>query len=47
MTQGGALEVIDDCGHMAPLEAPERVAEAMLGWLRAPSERAEDRHWAS
>ena len=33
MTPGATLEVIDDCGHMAPMEAPEPVAAAMLRWL--------------
>jgi len=47
MIPGAALEVIDDCGHMAPMEAPARVAESILAWLRAPSEDAEERRWAS
>ena len=34
MIPGATLEVIDDCGHMAPMEAPEKVAGAMLRWLR-------------
>jgi pimeloyl-ACP methyl ester carboxylesterase len=44
---GAMFEVIDDCGHMAPMEAPERVADAMSRWLQAPSESFEERRWAS
>ncbi len=29
-----ALTVIDDCGHLAPLERPEPVNRAMRGWLK-------------
>ena len=29
------LEVIDDCGHLSPLEQPERVNVALVGWLEA------------
>ena len=47
MTGGATLEVIDNCGHMAPMEAPARVADALLRWLRAPSKRVEERRWAS
>ncbi len=32
---GSTLEVIDDCGHMIPLEAPERLAALMTAWLQA------------
>ncbi|MEI9892324.1 MAG: alpha/beta hydrolase [Caulobacteraceae bacterium] len=28
------LTVIEDCGHMAPMEQPQAVAEALLRWLR-------------
>lgn len=28
------LAVIDDAGHMAPMEQPAAVAQALLGWLR-------------
>lgn len=31
---GSRLEVLPDCGHMAPIECPEAVAEAVLGFLR-------------
>ena len=47
MIGGSTLEVIDDCGHMAPMESPEQVAEAMLSWLRAPAESVRERQWAS
>jgi pimeloyl-ACP methyl ester carboxylesterase len=48
MIPGGVLEVIDDCGHMVTMEQPERVADAMLHWLRAPmADRATERRWAS
>ena len=47
MTPGARLEVIEDCGHMSPMEAPEQVAHALLRWLRAPAESHEERRWAS
>jgi pimeloyl-ACP methyl ester carboxylesterase len=48
MIPGAALEVIDDSGHMVTMEQPERVADAMLHWLRAPmADRATERRWAS
>ena len=48
MVPGAALAVIDDCGHMATMEQPERVADALLDWLRAPTaDRARERRWAS
>jgi pimeloyl-ACP methyl ester carboxylesterase len=31
------LVVIEHCGHMAPMERPREVANAMLAWLRTPS----------
>ena len=31
------LAVIDRCGHMAPMERPREVAQAMLAWLRVPA----------
>jgi len=34
---GARLVVIDGCGHMAPMERPREVAEAMLAWLRSHS----------
>ena len=27
------LTVIDDCGHMAPMEKPQAVTDALAGWL--------------
>lgn len=30
---GSRLEIIDDCGHLAPLEQPERVTELLRDWL--------------
>jgi pimeloyl-ACP methyl ester carboxylesterase len=33
------LQVIEDCGHMAPAEQPEAVAQALAAWMRtAPAE---------
>ena len=43
MVPGATLQVIDDCGHMAPMEAPEKVADAMLDWLRASALSIEER----
>ena len=37
MIPGAVLDVIDDCGHMVTMEQPERVADALLHWLRAPA----------
>jgi pimeloyl-ACP methyl ester carboxylesterase len=31
---GSTLTVIEDCGHMAPMEAPETVNRAFAQWLR-------------
>ena len=36
MIPDARLAAIDACGHMAPMEQPARVAEALQGWLRAP-----------
>ena len=48
MIPGAALAVIEDCGHMAPMEQPERVAEALLAWLRMPLPHGDgERRWAS
>lgn len=30
---GARLEIIEDCGHMAPLEKPAEVAALLRGWL--------------
>lgn len=29
------LAIVDDCGHMAPMERPQAIADAMLAWLHA------------
>jgi pimeloyl-ACP methyl ester carboxylesterase len=34
---GARLIVIEDCGHMAPMERPDDVARALREWLRAPA----------
>ena len=34
---GSRLEIVENCGHMAPMEAPEAIAAAMLAWLRIPA----------
>jgi pimeloyl-ACP methyl ester carboxylesterase len=31
---GARLEIVEDCGHMAPLEQPERVTELLAQWLK-------------
>jgi pimeloyl-ACP methyl ester carboxylesterase len=31
---GSTLTVIEDCGHMAPMEAPEAVNRAFAAWLQ-------------
>jgi pimeloyl-ACP methyl ester carboxylesterase len=30
---GATLQIIEDSGHMIPIEAPERLAEAIVPWL--------------
>ena len=48
MIPGAVLDVIEESGHMVTMEQPERVADALLRWLRAPSaDRAKERRWAS
>jgi len=37
LIRGSRLLIVEDCGHMAPMERPEATAAAMLAWLRAPS----------
>jgi pimeloyl-ACP methyl ester carboxylesterase len=32
---GARLEVIEDCGHLSPLERPEVVTELLREWLTA------------
>jgi pimeloyl-ACP methyl ester carboxylesterase len=36
MIPGAVLDVVDDCGHMATMEQPASVADALLRWLREP-----------
>ncbi|SDE28863.1 Pimeloyl-ACP methyl ester carboxylesterase [Salipiger thiooxidans] len=33
---GARLEVIEDAGHLPPLEAPDAVSDAIRDWLQAP-----------
>ncbi|MEB0233411.1 alpha/beta fold hydrolase, partial [Undibacterium sp. 10I3] len=33
MIPGARLVVIETCGHMAPLERPDEVTQAMVDWL--------------
>jgi pimeloyl-ACP methyl ester carboxylesterase len=52
MVPGARLAVIADCGHMATMEQPERVADALLEWLRVPAtnhaaDHSNERRWAS
>ena len=34
LVPGSRLAIFDDCGHMAPMERPAAVADAMAEWLR-------------
>lgn len=36
---GARLVVLEDCGHMAPMERPGEVTEALRQWLSAPAFR--------
>jgi pimeloyl-ACP methyl ester carboxylesterase len=36
MIPGAQLAVVEQCGHMAPMERPREVGEALAAWLRAP-----------
>ncbi len=48
MVPGARLAVVDDCGHMATMERPGRVADELADWLRVPAADAEEeRRWAS
>jgi pimeloyl-ACP methyl ester carboxylesterase len=31
--RGSRLELIEDCGHMAPMEKPAQVSAALATWL--------------
>jgi pimeloyl-ACP methyl ester carboxylesterase len=34
LVPGSKLAIFDDCGHMAPMERPAAVADALAAWLR-------------
>ena len=34
LVPGSRLAIFDDCGHMAPMERPAAVADALAAWLR-------------
>jgi len=38
------LAIVEDCGHMAPMERPDAVAAALLAWLRAPADEPRSAH---
>ena len=33
VVRGGAFEVLEDCGHMAPLERPRALAALLSAWI--------------
>lgn len=35
LVQGARLDIIEDAGHMAPMERPQAVADSLLRWLAA------------
>ena len=35
--RGSELLVLDQCGHLSPLERPCAVSSALLGWLDRPA----------
>jgi pimeloyl-ACP methyl ester carboxylesterase len=39
---GAQLQLIEDCGHMAPLECPDAVSDALRSWLAAPAATGTD-----
>lgn len=41
---GARLDILARCGHMAPLERPERVSALLRNWIVGISEQTE-RHW--
>jgi pimeloyl-ACP methyl ester carboxylesterase len=43
MVPGSTLVVVDDCGHMSPMEQPLRVTQAALDWLRGPASQRQPR----
>ena len=36
MIPGSRLVIVENCGHMAPMECPDAIAGALLAWMRAP-----------
>ena len=38
------LAIVEDCGHMAPMERPDAVAAALLAWIRVPPPQARSSH---
>jgi pimeloyl-ACP methyl ester carboxylesterase len=48
MVPSATLEVIDDCGHMAPMERPVEVGSALVRWLHiAVNAREGELRWAT
>ena len=47
LVPGCRLAVFDDCGHMAPMEQPRAVAEALVDWLSVPVAVAKEPSCAS
>jgi pimeloyl-ACP methyl ester carboxylesterase len=37
MIPNSELVIVEDCGHMAPMECPDAVAGALLAWMRMPA----------
>jgi len=35
--KGARMDIIEDCGHLSPLEQPEKVSAIMKGWLAGSS----------
>ena len=35
LIKGAELEILEDCGHMSPMEKPKSTAAALLRWLRS------------
>ena len=42
LIRGARLAIIDRCGHMAPMERPREVGEALAAWLRMPAAAESD-----
>ncbi|CAG0952444.1 2-hydroxy-6-oxononadienedioate/2-hydroxy-6-oxononatrienedioate hydrolase [Burkholderiales bacterium] len=47
LVPGSRLAVFDDCGHMAPMEQPRAVADALVAWLCSPAATSRERAWAN